>query len=179
VPKNGVLDLARAVPAILRKHPDAVFVFAGSEDPACAEEVRRALRVAGVLHACRFLGPVPHDRMPHLLRAATVCVLPSHVEATSLAGLEAMACGVPLVGTRVGGIPEILTNGETGLLVPPSSPEDLAGAVTRLLADSDLAHRLAKAARDRVVAAFSWDRIAEQFLEVYRRAVSIGRDSIP
>jgi glycosyltransferase involved in cell wall biosynthesis len=94
------------------------------------------------------------------------------MEATSIAGLEAMACGRALVGTRVGGIPALIDEGVTGLLVPPRDPAALARAVNRLASDSALCARMGAAARGRVEREFSWERIAEQTTRVYGETLS-------
>lgn len=171
-PKNGILYLARAVPEILRRCPDVLPVFAGSEEhPEYAQEVHGALRVAGMEDRCVFLGSVPNDRMPELMRLASVSVLPSLLEATSITGLESMACGVPLVGTNVGGIPELISDGETGVIVPPRDPAALADGVCRVLEDGEFATRVSSAARLRAVEQFGWDRIAERMEAVYASAM--------
>ena len=117
-----------------------------------------------------------------LLSHATVFVCPSIYEPLGIVNLEAMACGAAVVATRTGGIPEVVVDGETGLLVPfddfdpetrePRDPQrfaaDLAEQVNRLLGDPVLVERLGKAGRDRAVAKFSWSVIAEETLALYR-----------
>lgn len=170
--KNGVIYFARAVKVILQQHPEALFVFAGTGDQACTSEVAAVIEQDGVAGSCRFVGALPNDRMPGLMGLADVSVLPSLVEATSIAGLESMATGLPVVGTRVGGIPEIVSDNVQGLLVPPAEPEALAEAVSRVLSDKELASRLGAAARERAVKEFGWDRITARFEELYTEAAS-------
>ncbi|MHC4247691.1 MAG: glycosyltransferase family 4 protein [Planctomycetota bacterium] len=170
-PKNGVLHFAKSLGNILAAHPDAVVAFAGSEDEGYCDLVRAAAAENTPDGSVFFLGSVPNDRMPELMAAASVSVLPSLVEATSITGLESMASGLPLVGTTVGGIPELIDDGVQGLLVPPADPDALADAVSRLLADDGFARRLGSAARERAVAEFDWDRIASRFEDVYRDAI--------
>ena len=171
-PKNGVIYFARAVKVILQQHPEALFVFAGTGDQGCTSEVAAVIQQDGVAGSCRFVGALPNDRMPGVMSLADVSVLPSLVEATSIAGLESMAAGLPVVGTRVGGIPEIVDDNVHGLLVPPAEPEALAEAVSRVLSDKELAGRLGAAARERAVKEFSWDRITARFEELYTEAAS-------
>ena len=90
------------------------------------------LGLAGRVH---FLGQ--RRDIPDLLAALDIFVLPSHSEGVSLALLEAMAAGLPVIATAVGGLPEVVTDGENGLLIPPKDPEALAAALARLLADPD------------------------------------------
>jgi alpha-maltose-1-phosphate synthase len=103
-----------------------------------------------------------------LLSHATVFVCPSVYEPLGIVNLEAMACGTAVVASRVGGIPEVVLQGETGLLVPPADPGALADAVNELVADPDRAAAMGETGRRRAVERFSWRAIAEQTLELYR-----------
>jgi alpha-maltose-1-phosphate synthase len=103
-----------------------------------------------------------------LLSHATVFVCPSVYEPLGIVNLEAMACGTAVVASRVGGIPEVVVEGETGLLVPPADPGALAEAVNELIADPERAAAMGEAGRRRAVERFSWRAIAEQTVELYR-----------
>lgn len=120
----------------------------------------------GLADRVRFLGPV--GDVAALLAAADALVMPSHHEGLGVAALEAMAAGLPIVASRVGGLPEAVVDGETGLLVPPGDAAALAAALARLAADSALAHVLGRAGRARVEARFSMRAMAEGTLAVYR-----------
>jgi glycosyltransferase involved in cell wall biosynthesis len=175
VEKNGVIYLAKAARQILDANSDTAMVFAGTQDADYGSKTRTVLSEAGVLDACVFTGSVPNDRMPELFCRASVSVLPSLVEATSITALESMACGVAVVGTTVGGIPELIDSGTHGLLVPPADPDALAEAVTRTLKDRDLAKTLGTAARARTVEEFSWNVIAGRVEAVYTKALEEAR----
>jgi len=164
VEKNGVEFLVRAVPDILRAIPQARFLIIGDgpERPALAllaEEL-------GVDAAVTFLGARPHDEMPGLLCSGEIAILPSLMEATSVAALEAMACERPVVATRVGGLPEIVDD-EVGALVAPGDPEALARGVVGLLEGCDLAG-MGRRARERVVTRWSNDRLVERHIAIYQ-----------
>ena len=121
----------------------------------------------------RFINAMlPHADVVELYSHATVFVCPSIYEPFGLINLEAMACGTAVVASRVGGIPEVVVDGETGMLVPPGDPAALAAAVRGLAADPERAARLGRAGRERVEAAFSWTRIAERTLSVYADAIA-------
>jgi glycosyltransferase involved in cell wall biosynthesis len=168
-PKNGVEYLVRAMPYIsARLDAEAVVVGDGPE----RERLEALARELGVQDRTLFLGARPHHEMPGLLSAGDVAVFPSLMEATSVAALEAMACELPVAASRVGGLPEIVDD-EVGALFEPGDPEALAAAVTRLLADPDLAER-GRRARERVVARWSNDRLVERHLEIYRELVERG-----
>jgi glycosyltransferase involved in cell wall biosynthesis len=165
VDKNGVRYFAEAA-ALLAAAPIS-FVFAGDGPERAA--MTSVLDAANLLPRCRFLGNVPNSAMPDIYRAVDMSVLPSLKEATSITGLESMATALPLIGTRVGGIPAIIADGETGILVPPRDPAALAEAMARLAGDDALRQRLGQAGRARVKVEFSWPVIAEKTIAVYRR----------
>ncbi|MBO0685078.1 MAG: glycosyltransferase, partial [Candidatus Dormibacteraeota bacterium] len=122
-------------------------------------------------------GILPHDQLVHLLTGATVFVCPSVYEPFGLVNLEAMACETAVVASRVGGIPEIVVEGETGELVDwdPASPADFEAALAEriggLLADPARAAGMGEAGRRRVLERFSWPAIAERTLQLYRSLV--------
>jgi glycosyltransferase involved in cell wall biosynthesis len=109
--------------------------------------------------------------VPELLRALDIFVMPSISEPLGVVVLEAMACGKPIVATNAGGVPEMLTHGETGLLVAPRSGEAIAAAVLRLAEDSSLASALANNARARVAADFTPRHAAARYEELYEEAM--------
>lgn len=129
---------------------------------------------------------LPREKVVAILSAATVFVCPSVYEPLGIVNLEAMACGLPVVGTATGGIPEVVLDGTTGWLVPieqvddgtgtPVDPDrfvsDLAAALTDAVSDPEQARRLGAAGRERAVEHFSWDAIAETTVGVYRRALA-------
>ncbi len=102
-----------------------------------------------------------------ILSHATVFVCPSLYEPLGIVNLEAMACGTAVVASRVGGIPEVVEDGQTGLLVPPDDPAALAQAIGALVADPARAARMGQAGRQRAMSEFSWNGIAEQTAALY------------
>jgi glycosyltransferase involved in cell wall biosynthesis len=165
--KNGVKDFAKAVRFLEPKNFRVVIAGDGPERAKMTSILSESNQLGRVL----FLGPVSNADMPDIYRAADISVLPSLAEATSIAGLEAMASGVPLVGTRVGGIPTIIADNETGLLVSPRHLEGMAAALNRLIVDRDMRARFGAAARKRVEAEFSWPTIAQATLSVYEQCL--------
>src|SRR6185436_5666100 len=105
--------------------------------------------------------------VPTLLASVNVSVMPSHNEALSNVLLESMAAGAPVVATRVGGTPEALADGVTGLLVPPADPSALAASITRLLDNAELATRLGQAARSLIAERFSVERMVRSTEQLY------------
>ena len=129
------------------------------------DEVRALAESLGLAGAVHFLGE-RHD-VPDLLNAMDIFVLPSYSEGLSLALLEAMAAGKPVVATAVGGTPEVVTEGDNGLLIPPRDAGALAGALERLLTDLALAQHLGANARTHVREHFSLDRLGREINEIY------------
>jgi glycosyltransferase involved in cell wall biosynthesis len=116
-------------------------------------------------------GFVPHDELNRLYARAAVVACPSRREGFGVACLEAMAHGRPVVATSVGGLRDLVVDGETGLLVPPGDVNALRGALERLLGDADFRHALGAAARERARLRFSWDTVAEATVAAYKMAV--------
>jgi glycosyltransferase involved in cell wall biosynthesis len=116
-------------------------------------------------------GFVPHDELQRLYARAAVVACPSRREGFGVACLEAMAHGRPVVATGVGGLRDLVVDGETGLVVPPRDPAALRAALERLLADPGLRRRLGSAGRRRAQERFSWDVVTEATLSAYRMAL--------
>lgn len=174
VAKNGVCVFAAAAKDFVR--PGVRILFAG-DGPERAS-IEAILRRDACHDAAIFLGNVPNPVMPEVYGASDLSVLPSFLEATSITGLESMASGLPLVGTRVGGIPAIVADGRTGLLVEPGQPDALAAAIRRLIDDIALRQHMGVAARARVQAEFSWRVIAGRTAEFYRSIAAGAEEDI-
>ena len=115
-----------------------------------------------------FTGGLSHKEIPDLLRQATLLVNPSLSESFGISLIEAMACEVPVVATRVGGMTDIVQNERNGLLVPPESPNDLASAIIRLLEQPELRQKLGKQGRTDVLNRFTWKHTVDRLLSVYQ-----------
>jgi D-inositol-3-phosphate glycosyltransferase len=113
---------------------------------------------------------VPHDELPALIRSADVALCLPAYEPFGLVPLEAMACGVPVVGTAVGGLLDTVIDGVTGLLTPPGQPRAAAAAIGRLLDDPALRRALGAAGVERVQGTYTWDRVAASIERSYLRA---------
>lgn len=144
--------------------PDATFVLAG-EGPE-REPLEALARRLGIADRVRFLGR--REDVPELLAACDVFALPSLYEGSSLAVLEAMAAGIPIVSSAIGGTDELIEDGRNGLLVSPGDAEALAAALRRLLAEPALGAEMAARARERVEAGLRREQTASRVTEVYR-----------
>ena len=162
-PEKGHPTLLEAWPAVLRAVPDAylLVVGEGSEHEAL-ERQARALRIA---HRVVFTGR--RDDVPAVTAALDVAVLPSYREAQGLTILEAMALARPVVASNVGGIPEMVEDGVTGLLVEPHDAEGLAAAIVRLLSDHSFADMLGRQSHDLVHEQFCLEQMIESVQAIY------------
>jgi len=159
---KGVEYFFEAAAAVAARFPDARFLVIGdvAANPAYRRELEADIRRRGLEGRVVFTGF--RLDVPELLAEVTVSVLPSLSEGLSNAVLESMAGAVPVVGTRVGGMPEAIEDGVTGLLVPPRDSGALAEAITRILDDPQLAARLGQAGRRRVAEHFSLTRMVRE-----------------
>jgi glycosyltransferase involved in cell wall biosynthesis len=171
VPRKGFADLVE----MLAQCRDTELVIAGGPDRARlatdaeAQRLTGLARDLGVADRVLLTGRVGRNRMPALLRSADVVACVPWYEPFGIVPLEAMACGVPVVATAVGGLTDTVVDGVTGVLVPPRQPAALAEAVRALLADPSRRALLGAAGRERVESRYTWDRIAEETLRVYAR----------
>jgi alpha-maltose-1-phosphate synthase len=176
----GRITRQKGVPVLLRAaatlDPSAQLVLcAGAADtPALAQEVSslvaglQATR-SGVIWIPEML---PKQSVIQLLTHALMFVCPSVYEPLGIVNLEAMACSTAVVASRVGGIPEVVSGGETGLLVPPDDPASLSDAMNALLRDPGRADAFGRAGRARAVEEFSWDAVATQTAALYAEVAS-------
>ena len=165
--KNGLDRLLQAWPAVRREVPAAVLLLVGEgEDRRALERMAGDL---GVAEAVRFAGAVPHAQIGRYLRLGDVYVRPSLSEGLGTAFLEAMACGVPIVGARTGGIPDFLVEGQTGLFCDPARPRTIADAILRILRDGPLARELGRAGQALVAERYRWDTVSDRIAALYGR----------
>jgi len=178
--QKGVPVLLRAASGLI---PEAQLVLlAGAADTP--EQLAEVTELVAGLRATRsgvFWIPemLPAREVIQLLSHATVFACPSIYEPLGIVNLEAMACGTAVVGSRTGGIPEVVADGETGLLVPVGEPEALAAALNALLGDPDRAGAMGQAGRKRAVAEFGWPAIAAQTAELYAELALPRGDLVP
>ncbi|WP_433795709.1 glycosyltransferase [Actinoplanes sp. CA-252034] len=173
VPLKGLPELIEAV-AKLRADHDVELVVVGSARPDGA--AAKAITRLGLEDAVRFVSGISDGELADLFRSATVAAVPSRYEGFSLPAVEAMACGVPLVVTTAGALPEVAgPDGLASLHVPPGDPGALAAAIGRLLDDEALRRRLGAEGRRRAVEHFTWRRTAIRTAEWYADAIAAHR----
>jgi D-inositol-3-phosphate glycosyltransferase len=150
------------------EEPGATLLIVGGAEHAkdLKAELLAQAAVAGISDQVRFVGPVPHERLATYYNAADVCVVPSYYESFGLVAIEAMACGTPVVASRVGGLVSTVTDGVNGFLIPWRCPEPFAEKLDVLLHNPGLCANFGRSAR-RSVERFRWRSIALQVTGVY------------
>jgi glycosyltransferase involved in cell wall biosynthesis len=178
VPRKGSVDVIDAVAGL----PDVELLVAGgppeamlTEDPHAVELLERIDRL-GLADRVHLLGAVERPRVPSLLRSADVVCCTPWYEPFGMVAVEAMACGIPVVASAVGGLAETIVDGRTGILVPPRQPRSTRAAITTLLQDSSRLRAMRTAALRRA-AMYAWPVIAARTLEIGKRMRAQGRVS--
>lgn len=182
---KGTIYLIKALPDVLSRHPDTVLLIAG-DGPEKGRLCEAAYDLGLEKNIC-FLGAINHDEIPKYFLLADVFILPSinvayQTEAQGVVLLEAMASGCPVIGSNVGGIPDIITDGENGFLVPEKDYKVLAEKIIWILSDEELQEKFRKKGLSTIQESFTWDIISEQFSEVYSEILNelkIRRSILP
>lgn len=167
-PQKGVDTLLAAASTVCATRPNALFVIVGDGPDRAELEAQAA--ASGLNGAVRFLGY--RDDIPRVLAASDIVVMPSRAEGLPHLLLEALAVGCAVLATNVGGIPDIVHDGETGLLIPPAAPDRVASGILQLLADPVLAERLALAGQRYVHRHCSPEMAARRLASVYRAVLA-------
>jgi glycosyltransferase involved in cell wall biosynthesis len=175
-PQKGLIHAVRAMPTVLARHPSAHLVCAGpTSDAAWLEKLKGEARALGVGARVHFLGA--RRDVADLLRACDLFVFPSLYEGLGIALIEAMAAGRACVATRTGPIPEVVTDGENGWLVPPGDADKLAGAVCALLDDPARREAMGRAALS-ALARFQPQAAADELARIYESVVAGARREV-
>jgi D-inositol-3-phosphate glycosyltransferase len=170
VPLKGIDRLLMAMPYLENGQRLKLLVIGGDE--YCRDEMKRLRSLAQSLQihdSVSFLGLVKHEELPYFYSAADLCVLPSYYESFGLVALESLACGTPVVATKVGGLESVIRQGETGYVVLDNTPFRLANKMALLLS---MSNKEAISSIRASVTKFSWSRIAEAIVNEYRAVLS-------
>jgi glycosyltransferase involved in cell wall biosynthesis len=179
VERKGIDDTIRALALV----PDAELIVAGGPDARHLDGDVEYHRLRSVAHECGvgsrvvFLGRVDHDDIPPLIRSADIVCITPWYEPFGIVPLEAMACGVPVVASAVGGLIDSVVDGVTGVHVPPHDPTALSEALSALLADPPRRRRLGRAGVQRAHSRYTWERVAADTEAAYRLVLPALRAS--
>lgn len=169
--RKGLETLIDSAHIFLARFPASTLEIVGGETPEVTGDSLLARLEPALRNRVIFHGRVPHTDLASIYQSAAVCVVPSSWDNSPNTVYEAMGCGRPLVASRVGGIPELVDEGSTGLLVPPRSASALGEAVSSLLGERARAEAMGRAARTRAEALFAPARIAQETVALYRSAL--------
>lgn len=168
---KGAYDLVQAWARVLVHHSQARLTMVG-EDRTKGSFLKQA-RALGIDHSINLPGPLPGPEVAALMRASRIFCLPSHREGTPVSVMEALSCALPVVATRVGGIPDIISEGTTGLLVEKGDTEGLASALIDLLGDSSRCIRMGKEAQDFARIHLDIRQTADRLVKLYREIIAV------
>ncbi|MDZ4717031.1 MAG: glycosyltransferase family 4 protein [Roseiflexaceae bacterium] len=173
--KKGLTYLIEAFAQVVSQHPNAILVIGGYGD--LRDELERQVQERGLSASVRFPGQLSREDSAALIGAADVHVVPSirdqngNMDGLPNVLLEGMSAARPIVASRLAGIPDVIRDGEHGILVPERDPQSITAAIIRLLDDRPLAKRLGANARQRVLEELTWDVAALRFEQVYQQAL--------
>jgi len=172
VPRKGIADVIEALGRLT--HDAELVVVGGGDGPDCDPgevELRALARRVGVADRVVFRGRLAAAEVAAVMRSSDAVVCAPWYEPFGIVPVEAMACGIPVIGTAVGGLLDTVCHGATGLLVPPQSPDALARAIDKLLGDPMRRRRMGATGAERS-SAYRWPRVASAVLDVYRAALA-------
>ena len=166
--KKGLEFLLECAPIVLSRFPEVRFVVAG-EDMGLGKRMANEARKRGLGDRFLVTGPLDDECLVSAYYSCELLVLPSEYEAFGLVLAEAMACGRPCVASRVGGVPEVVDDGRTGILVPPRDSSSLAEAISTILSDPVQGQKMGEAGRAKAVREYSLERMTDRILAIYER----------
>jgi glycogen synthase len=169
--RKGLTTLFEAIPTVLKENSAVDFHLVG-RDVCSLQSIYRPYLDPGRVH---FHDALPLLEVPGFYQAADLAVVPSHYDNSPYTCVEPMACGLPVIGTGTGGMPELIQHGKTGLIIPGRDAGALAGAILQLLGDPVARQRMGTAARDRMVHFLDYRLIARRMAEEYRAAIAERR----
>jgi glycosyltransferase involved in cell wall biosynthesis len=167
--RKGLFDLMKCAILVNKIIPNVKFVICGTGP--LLQKLKEQVRSVGLEKKVLFLGRVERKRLINIYQNATIYVVSSIYEGLPTVLLEAMACGLPVVATNIGGNRDLISSNVNGLLVPPRSPEKMAQMIALLWNDEHLRKRLGDNARETIVKKYTWELIANNFINVYEALV--------
>jgi glycosyltransferase involved in cell wall biosynthesis len=166
IPRKNLLSLLQTFAQLHTTYPQTYLVLMGRGSQEA--ELRAKINELDIEQSVKLVGFVSEEKKIAYYQAADLFVSTSLMEGFGLAIAEAMACGIPVVATQVGSIPEVVSDGKTGLLVPVNNNQALYQAIARLIENSQLAQQMGQAGQNRVEALFRWDVAGQHMLDLYR-----------
>jgi glycosyltransferase involved in cell wall biosynthesis len=166
--------LIQAMDLIVAKHPQTKLLMVGSGE--LRSQLEALTRQLGLTQSVSFLGAIEHRQVPELLKNVDIFVMPSTREALGVSAIEAQAMEIPVVATRIGGIPEVVLDGETGVLVEPGDSEQLAQAILTLIENPALRRQMGERGRRHVLANYRWEDNAALMEDLYQQVLQSSNE---
>lgn len=163
--RKGLFDLIKCAKIVTDEEPNIIFLLVGGGP--LSRIILRHVRNLGLERRVILMGYVSRDKLVTLYQNAAAFVMPSYYEGLPTVILEAMACAVPVVATRIDGHSDVIRDGINGFLIPVRSPRSMAECILNLLRNEDATNDVRKAARQTIKNAYTWDRISQKFLSCY------------
>lgn len=169
--EKGVLNLVEAIPKVLAIRNDLSFLLVGNG--ALFQDIQQRVKKEKIASKVKFTGWVPHDKLPEYLNEAKLLVLPSYSEGLPGVVKEAMACGTPVLATPVGGVPDLVKDGNTGFILSSNDPEQIAIRIIELLSKSELLEKVSTNAHNYVRENFSFEKTLENWQNMFNELLPI------
>ncbi len=170
VEQKGLEYLLQAMPSVIREFNDTVLLIVG--DGNCRNELENLTKKLGLQKYVQFLGSLPSDQIPAIMSLATVFVLPSLVESFGIVLAEALSMEKPVIASKVGGVPEVVEEGKTGILVSRMDVKGLSNSIASVLSDQNRAKAMAIEGRKSVIRKFSWQSVTKKTVGIYNEAIN-------
>jgi glycosyltransferase involved in cell wall biosynthesis len=167
--RKGLETLLHSIPPVLQEFSDVKFAISGTGFKKKEQSLRDLAKELEIEDTVKFLGYVPDEKLPDLYSASDIFVLPAIYENFPFAILEAQATGLPVISTKVGGIPEFLADNENGFLIDPGDPAQLTQRILALLQDPKLAEEMGRRGRRLIEEKFAWRLITSQVIDLYHK----------
>lgn len=173
VQRKGVYDILKSIPIVLSGYKNVQFIFAGSEERSGEiDELKKETVRQNIDSYVTFKSNFSEQDRTKLLIMSDVFVLPSYAEGLPISLLEAMAAGLPIISTSVGGIPEVITEGENGFLINPGDYMELANKIQELIEDPEIKKKMGKNNQEKIRAKYNWKIIANQLTDEYNKLLN-------
>ena len=172
IPRKGIDYLIKATALVLEHLPNVRLIIVG--DGTHRAELEKLIEQLKLGDVAKIIGLISHNQIPEYLNLADVFVIPSLYEPLGIVTIEAMACGVPVIGSNVDGIPDVIEDGKNGILVPPADEKQLADALLTLLQDEKLRNRYAQEGLKTVKDKFLWETVLMKIEQEYNKCTKSG-----
>lgn len=166
--RKGSFDILKAVPQVIKSKPSVRFVFVGGEEQTGEmDQLKKILQEEELGKWIKLVGEIRREDIPKFMAIADVFLLPSYIEGMPMAIIEAMQVGLPVISTRVGGIPEMVEDGKSGILINPGAPSEIANAVLYLMQDPEIRQKFGQRSKQIFEEKFEFSKGIKEVMHLY------------